>query len=219
MSILSKIRCFLTVGQGVTGSSTQVNLLDNPVQMFDSWFDQAKRSGLLLPESMTVASASLDSKPSARIVLLKSFDRHGFVFFTNYSSRKGGELVENPQAALLFHWAVLQRQVRIEGRVEKVSQAESLAYFQSRPRGSQIGAWASYQSSLISDRSVLNQAVKEMERRYEGKSIPLPPFWGGFRVIPEHMEFWQGRTDRLHDRFVFDRKDADGQWELSRLSP
>ncbi|MDP2562354.1 pyridoxamine 5'-phosphate oxidase [Psychrobium sp. 1_MG-2023] len=217
MSLLTKLRCLITAGQGVTGSNIQVDVLDDPIKMFGQWFEQAKEAGIVLPESVTVATASQSGIPSARVVLLKSFDDSGFTFYTNYNSRKGQELVENPQAAMVFHWNILQRQVRIEGRVERVSEAESLEYFHSRPRGSQIGAWASYQSQEIESREVLAQKSAELEKKYAGKDIPLPPFWGGFKVIPTHIELWQGRADRLHDRYYFTQ--TGNGWQRTLLSP
>lgn len=217
MSFFNKLRCLITAGQGVTGSNIKVDVLDNPIAMFGDWFSQAKDSGIILPESLTLATATKEGMPSARVVLLKSFDDSGFTFFTNYNSRKGQELCDNPQAAMVFHWNILQRQVRIEGRIERVSEEESLAYFHSRPRGSQIGAWASYQSSEIDSRDVLSDKVKELEAKYQGKEIPLPPFWGGFKLIPTHMELWQGRSDRLHDRYYFTQTDSG--WQRSRLAP
>jgi len=217
MSFLTKLRCLITAGQGVTGSNISVEVLDNPIDMFAKWFEQAKDTGIVLPESMTVATATKDGRPSARVVLLKSFDQDGFVFFTNYNSRKGGELADNPHAAIVFHWNILQRQVRIEGAIEKVSEQESLAYFHSRPRGSQLGAWASHQSQPIDSRETLAATVKELEQKYAGQEIPLPPFWGGFRVKPSHIELWQGRSDRLHDRYSFDAT-ATG-WQRELLAP
>ena len=214
MSFLTKLRCLFTAGQGVTGSNVSVEVLDNPINMFAKWFEQAKDSGIILPESMTVATATADGRPSARVVLLKSFDQDGFVFFTNYNSRKGGELAQNPHAAIVFHWNILQRQVRIEGAIEKVSEQESLAYFHSRPRGSQIGAWASHQSQVIESRETLAATVKQLEQQYAGQEIPLPPFWGGFRVKPSHIELWQGRSDRLHDRYSFNATSTGWQREL-----
>ncbi|NRA55524.1 MAG: pyridoxamine 5'-phosphate oxidase [Gammaproteobacteria bacterium] len=214
MSFLTKLRCLFTAGQGVTGSNVSVEVLDNPINMFAKWFEQAKDSGIILPESMTVATATADGRPSARVVLLKSFDQDGFVFFTNYNSRKGGELAQNPHAAIVFHWNILQRQVRIEGAIEKVSEQESLAYFHSRPRGSQIGAWASHQSQVIESRETLAATVKQLEQQYAGQEIPLPPFWGGFRVKPSHIELWQGRSDRLHDRYSFNASSTGWQREL-----
>jgi len=217
MSFFTKLRCLITAGQGVAGSNISVNVLDNPIAMFDDWFEQAKEAGIVLPESLTLATASATGMPSARVVLLKSFDQSGFTFFTNYNSRKGQELTENPQAAMVFHWNILQRQVRIEGQIERVSEQESLAYFHSRPRGSQIGAWASAQSSEIDSRETLADKVKELDKKYQGKTIPLPPFWGGFKLIPTHMELWQGRADRLHDRYYFTQT-TDG-WQRTRLAP
>jgi pyridoxamine 5'-phosphate oxidase len=185
--------------------------------MFAQWYEQAKNSGIVLPESMTVATATPQGRPSARVVLLKSFDQDGFVFFTNYNSRKGAELATNPYAAIVFHWNILQRQVRIEGEIERVTVQESLEYFHSRPRGSQISAWASYQSQPIDNRESLAAKVKELEHKYAGQEIPLPPFWGGFRVKPSHIELWQGRSDRLHDRYSFTASEMGWQREL--LSP
>lgn len=217
MSLLTKLRCLITAGQGVTGSNISVEVLDDPIAMFGQWFEQAKDSGIILPESMTVATATSAGRPSARVVLLKSFDHDGFVFFTNYNSRKGQELTQNPYAAIVFHWNILQRQVRIEGEIEKVSEQESLAYFRSRPRGSQIGAWASAQSEPIESREALAQRVKQLEAQYAGKEIPLPPFWGGFRVKPSLIELWQGRSDRLHDRYCFTPTKTG--WQRVLLSP
>lgn len=217
MSFLTKLRCLVTAGQGVTGSNINVEVLDEPIAMFRQWFEQAKGSGIILPESMTVATSTSDGRPSARVVLLKSFDENGFVFFTNYNSRKGQELTQNPYAAIVFHWNILQRQVRIEGTIEKVSEQESLEYFHSRPRGSQIGAWASYQSQQIENREQLAEKVKQLEVEYAGKEIPLPPFWGGFRVKPSQIELWQGRSDRLHDRYCF-TPTKEG-WQRTLLSP
>ena len=167
---------------------------------------------------MTLVTASSNGQPSARIVLLKEFDQRGFVFFTNYESRKGQELAENPQAALLFCWLELERQVRIEGRVERVSAEESLEYFQSRPKGSQIGAWASPQSRAIPGREVLEEKIQELTARYQNEEVlPLPPNWGGYRLRPQQVEFWQGRENRLHDRILYTHTGAD--WRLDRLAP
>lgn len=217
MSFLTKIRCLLTAGQGVTGSNIDVQVLDDPIAMFGQWFEQAKETGIVLPESLTLATATAEGKPSARVVLLKSYDKDGFVFFTNYGSRKGGELASNPHAAMVFHWNILQRQVRIEGTIERVSEQESLEYFHSRPRGSQIGAWASYQSQEIDNRESLAVKAKEIEAQYADQAIPLPPFWGGFKLTPHTMELWQGRADRLHDRYTFNKTDSG--WTRKLLSP
>ncbi len=166
---------------------------------------------------MTVATATSDGAPSARMMLLKGVDPRGFVFFTNYQSRKSGELLSNPRAALVFHWAVLQRQVRVEGTVEKLPQDESEAYFRTRPRGSRIGAWASKQSAELSRRAELDQRFRECEARFAGQDVPLPPFWGGFRLTPLLIEFWQGRLNRLHDRVRYTREGSS--WNVARLYP
>ncbi|MDW8146230.1 MAG: pyridoxamine 5'-phosphate oxidase [Roseiflexaceae bacterium] len=189
----------------------------DPLVQFQRWFDQAVELGLIEPNAMTLATATPDGRPSARMVLLKGVDNGGFVFFTNYESRKGVELTMNPWAALVFYWPELERQVRVEGRVERISPEESDAYFASRPNGSRIGAWASRQSSVIGSRAELEQRVAELERLYANREIPRPPFWGGFRVIPDAIEFWQGRPNRLHDRLRY-RRDA-GRWIIERLSP
>jgi len=167
---------------------------------------------------MTLATASKSGQPSARIVLLKGFDESGFVFFTNYSSQKGRELEENPCAALVFHWSALEQQVRIAGRVNKISREESEAYFRSRPWGSRVGAWASLQSEVIPNREGLDHRMEQLMVEYKDKDVPLPPCWGGFRVAPDSMEFWQGRPNRLHDRFRYTRL-ADNTWKIERLSP
>ena len=189
----------------------------DPIQQFARWFEQAQRSSIQYPEAMSAATATPDGKPSVRMVLLKGFDARGFCFFTNYESRKGSELQHNPQVALLFYWEPFERQVRIEGRVEKMSEEESYAYFASRPRGSRIGAWASAQSAMIEDRAELEKLVHKYERQFEGRDVPLPPFWGGYRCVPEAIEFWQGRVNRLHDRLCYLREGAG--WKIVRLSP
>ncbi|BAY96728.1 pyridoxal 5'-phosphate synthase [Tolypothrix tenuis PCC 7101] len=197
-------------------SETEVN--PNPFMQFKQWFDQALAAQLPEPNAMTLATAMPDGKPSARMVLLKNFDERGFVFFTNYNSRKGQELAENPQAALVFWWAELERQVRITGQVEKVSEAESDQYFYSRPENSRLGAWASNQSEVIESREVLEQRLQELQDKYETQDIPRPVNWGGLRVIPVEVEFWQGRPSRLHDRLLYTRLD-NGNWKIERLSP
>jgi pyridoxamine 5'-phosphate oxidase len=217
MSLISRIRAILTLGQGMTRGLTDLTAGQDPIALFGSWFESAKRAGVALPEAMTVATASKGGVPSARMMLLKAFGPDGFVFYTNYDSRKGEELTGNPRAALVLHWATLQRQVRVEGRVERVSTAESAAYFQSRPRGSQIGAWASQQSSPLERREDLEQAYRRYQQKFSAGEVPLPPFWGGFRVIPDCMEFWQGRINRLHDRLRYSRR--DGGWTVERLYP
>ncbi len=193
------------------------DLNSDPLAQFKKWFAQARAVGLPLPESFMLATATRDGKPSARMILLKGVDKGGFVFYTNYESRKADELASNPQASAVFHWNELFRQIRIEGRIEKVSPAESEKYFHSRARGSQIGAWASRQSTVIPTRADLEKQVSEIKGRYRGQQVPLPPFWGGYRIMPDRIEFWQGRPDRLHDRFVY-AKDGQG-WKISRLSP
>lgn len=190
----------------------------NPFKQFQQWFDQALAAQLPEPNAMTLATVAPDGKPSARIVLLKNFDPHGFVFYTNYSSHKGQQLQANPWAALVFWWAELERQVRIEGRVEKVSETESDAYFHSRPLGSQLGAWVSQQSQVINTREVLEVRLQELEEKYINQVVPRPTHWGGFRVIPTAIEFWQGRPNRLHDRLLYRRLD-EGRWLIERLSP
>lgn len=192
------------------------NVNPNPFLQFERWFEQARAEGGLEPNAMTVSTVGADGKPSSRICLLKEFDEKGFVFFTNYTSSKGQALEAHPYASLLFFWMFQQRQVHINGRVEKISEAESTEYFKSRPLGSQIGAWASLQSKPIS-REELEQRFKDYQEQF-GNDVPKPPHWGGYRVIPESIEFWQGRPSRLHDRIKFTRDEA-GQWQFTRLSP
>jgi pyridoxamine 5'-phosphate oxidase len=217
MTFLEKIRCLLTFGQGVALPLPNIDKDIAPFPLFKQWFDEANKAGILLPESMSVSSCGLDGQPSSRMVLLKSFDEKGFVFYTNYHSRKSQNLTENPKVALLFHWNVLQRQIRIEGEVEKVSPQESADYFHSRDRGSQIGAWASKQSSKLVDDNELEQRFSHFKEKFGENEIPLPEFWGGWRVKPKHIEFWQGRASRLHDRICFDK--VDNQWLQHRLHP
>ncbi len=191
----------------------------DPFQQFTIWYDEAVAAGLPEPEAMTLSTATLEGQPSARIVLLRGYDERGFCFFSNYSSQKGQELAANPYAAVTFHWVELERQVRISGRVEKVTEAESDAYFQSRPSQSRIGAWSSPQSNVISSRDALEDMFKKYQEQYlDETAIPRPEHWGGYRVIPERIEFWQGRPNRLHDRLRFIRIDQ-GPWTLHRLAP
>jgi pyridoxamine 5'-phosphate oxidase len=191
----------------------------NPIEQFATWFSTAVNSGLPDVNAMSLGTAAPDGRPSVRVVLLKSFDEHGFVFFTNYNSRKGRDLDANPQAALGFYWMQLERQVRIDGRAHKTSREESQEYFHSRPRGSQLGAWVSHQSEVIDARRILDARLAEMTQRFAGQDvIELPPHWGGYRVVPETIEFWQGRANRLHDRFLYTRQ-KDGSWTLDRLAP
>ena len=196
---------------------TEADALDDPIQQFSLWFGEALKAELLDTNAMTLATASRDGVPAARIVLLKGFDEAGFVFFTNYESAKARDLEDNPRACLLMFWAVLERQVRITGRVARTSSEESETYFRSRPFESQIGAWASAQSQKVNERAVLESRYAELAAKYAGMPVPLPPFWGGYRVAPESIEFWQGRKSRLHDRLLYKRR--DGQWERSRLAP
>ncbi|MDB9313435.1 pyridoxamine 5'-phosphate oxidase [Spirulina sp. CS-785/01] len=190
----------------------------NPFHQFKTWFDQALKAQLPEPNAMTLATATPDGKPSARMVLLKDFDEQGFTFYTNYNSVKGQQLIANPWASLVFWWVELERQVRIEGRVEKLSPQESDTYFHSRPLGSQLGAWASEQSRAIPSQDFLEKQLAQYQQKYANQTIPRPPHWGGFRVIPVMMEFWQGRPNRLHDRLCY-RLDQQGMWQRERLSP
>ena len=189
----------------------------NPFAQFNTWFHEALSAELPDPNAMVLATATQDGKPSARVVLLKEYNERGFVFYTNYEGRKSAELIQNPHAALLFFWGELERQVRIEGTVEKTSREESEEYFKTRPVDSRLGAWASHQSSVIPGRSDLEQKVTDLKRLYAGQEIPLPPYWGGFRVNPDAFEFWQGRASRLHDRIRYVL--AGGVWSIERLSP
>ncbi len=190
----------------------------DPLRQFDLWFDEAVRSGLTEPNGMTLATVDAAGRPAARIVLLKGYDQRGFVFYTSYESRKARELDVNPRAALCFWWPELERQVRIEGTVEKTSAEESDSYFRSRPRESQLGAWVSDQSAVIAGREVLEQRLAELEAQYAGSEIPRPPRWGGYRLVPDMIEFWQGREARLHDRLRYRRGSGD-TWLMERLSP
>jgi len=189
----------------------------DPVVQFEKWFQQATELGIYEPNAMTLATVDERGVPFQRTVLLKIFDGEGFVFFTNYSSRKAAQMEANPNVCLLFPWITLERQVIVQGRAEKISSAESLKYFVSRPRESQIGAWVSNQSEVITSRKFLMQKLSEIKEKFAHGEIPLPSFWGGFRVVPETVEFWQGGPARLHDRFLYSR--AGEGWEINRLSP
>ena len=193
-------------------------LNDNPFTQFENWFLQAEESGMRMPNTMTLATVSADGQPSARLVLLKFFDENGFVFYTNYESRKAKEIAGNPKVALLFPWHDLDRQVRITGSAEKVSMAQSTKYFLSRPKGSQLGAWVSNQSSVITSRQLLMSKLEELKSKFKNKEVPLPSCWGGYRVVPDTFEFWQGRKNRLHDRFQYSKQEAVG-WKIERLAP
>ncbi len=197
----------------------QSDVDSDPLVQFKQWMVEAVDSEVPEPNAMVLATLNQYSRPSARVVLLKDIEEGGFVFYTNYNSEKGQELAAHPFAALNFNWLELQRQVRIEGRVEKVSEEMSKAYFQSRPRGSQIGAWASPQSTIIEDRSILEENVKRLEEKYQGQEVlPIPPHWGGYSLKPDLIEFWQGRPSRLHDRIRY-RLDEKGKWLIERLAP
>lgn len=189
----------------------------DPVVEFRRWFEAARGAGLLEPNAMTLATAEATGRVSARTVLLKAYDERGFVFFTNYGSRKARQIASNPRASALFTWLPLQRQLEVSGRVEKISAAESVAYFLSRPVGSRLGAWVSEQSEIVPSRAVLVAKFEELKRRFSGGDIPKPEGWGGFRIVPEEFEFWQGGHDRLHDRFRYTR--VDGGWRIDRLAP
>ena len=201
----------------IKGSLSEEDVQKNPIDQFNIWLDQARHAELPEPNAMTVASVDENGKPSARVVLIKEVDHKGFVFFTNYESRKGKALTHNPQAALLFFWPELERQIRIEGSVEKLSDEESDEYFHSRPLDSRIGAWASPQSQVISGRSVLVAKAAEYALKF-ALNPPRPPHWGGFRVKPQALEFWQGRPSRLHDRIRYTQQ-AYGIWKIERLAP
>lgn len=193
------------------------DLARDPFRQFEKWFQEAEAAKVIEPNAMTLATSTRDGQPSARTVLLKSFDGRGFVFFTNYESRKGRELAENARATLVFPWLSLERQVVVEGPVTKTSPEESETYFHSRPHGSQLGAWVSQQSSIVPNRAALEEGFKTVEKKYAGQPVPMPPYWGGYRVVPELVEFWQGRRSRLHDRLRY-RRQPDG-WSIERLAP
>ena len=199
------------------GGLDREDLAEDPFEQFARWFEQAERAELLEPNAMSMASADASGRVSLRTVLLKYFGRDGFVFFTNYESRKAADIAVNPQVALMFPWLALERQVRIEGNAERISKKDSLVYFLKRPRGSQLGAWVSRQSSIVGSRQLLEMKLAEMQRKFADGEVPLPSFWGGYRVRPRLFEFWQGRPSRLHDRFQY-TPDGDA-WRIERLAP
>jgi pyridoxamine 5'-phosphate oxidase len=217
MSIKIFLKTVRNLTKGIVTGLPEPTKDRDPIDLFTEWFGVARDSNIILPEAMTLATATADGRPSARMVLLKGFGEDGFTFFTNYGSRKADELESNPHAALTFHWEILQRQVRIEGTAHKISPEESAAYFATRALDSKLGAWASKQSKPLSSRNELEDAVKAMKSKFGGMEVPLPPFWGGYRLAPERIEFWQGRLGRLHDRLVW-VQDGDG-WRNERLYP
>ncbi|MCW8854862.1 MAG: pyridoxamine 5'-phosphate oxidase [Gammaproteobacteria bacterium] len=190
----------------------------NPYRQFEAWYAQTIETGVYEPGAMSLATVDEEGQPWQRTVLLKLFDEQGFVFFTNYESRKAKQMDANPKVSLLFPWHAMGRQLKMTGEVEKISTAESLKYFTTRPRGSQLGAWASNQSQIISSRSILVSMFDSMKQKYDNQEVPLPPFWGGYRVKPETFEFWQARDSRLHDRFIY-RKNEAGEWFSERMAP
>ncbi len=217
MTLIEKLRCLFSFGQGVALALPEINTDTPPITLFDQWFNDAKKSGLLLPEAVSVSTCDNNGQPKSRMVLLKEFDTTGFIFYTNYGSDKSSQLNDNNKIALLFHWGVLQRQVRIEGVVEKVDNEISAAYFHSRDRGSQIGAWASKQSTHLQHENELSERNAYYEQLFKGKEVPLPEFWGGWRVKPQYFEFWQGRSSRLHDRLCFEYNNE--QWQHFKRHP
>ena len=207
-----------TSNRAGTGKLDEETSDPNPIRQFQSWYKEAISAGLPMPDAMTLATATTSGRPSARMVLLKSVDERGFVFYTNYRSRKARELEANPWAAIVFHWEGIEKQFRAEGRVSRVSAAESDQYFQTRPRESQLGAVASPQSDVIESREVLEQRFRELEDDYRDRTIERPSHWGGYRLTPERIEFWKGRPSRLHDRLLYEL-DLNGIWIRSRLAP
>jgi pyridoxamine 5'-phosphate oxidase len=200
------------------GDLTLKDLDPDAIRQFQKWLETALQAGVPEPNAMTLATVDEHGQPSARVVLLKGIDARGFAFFTNYKSRKGRELAKNPHAALVFYWTELERQVCVAGQVERLSRAEAQAYFASRPRGNRLGAWVSKQSTVIANREVLEAKLAELEKQYPGQDIPMPEAWGGYILNPSRIEFWQGRPNRLHDRFLYTRLSSGG-WRIERLSP
>jgi pyridoxamine 5'-phosphate oxidase len=200
------------------GELDRAQLKPSPFDQFALWFEHAMEAKVVEPNAMSLATTGADQRPLVRTVLLKMYDQLGFVFFTNFQSRKARQIAENAHVSLLFPWLALERQVIVCGDAEKISTAESLTYFVTRPRGSQLGAWVSAQSSVITTRALLEQQWEEMKRKFGEGEVPLPSFWGGYRVVPREIEFWQGRPSRLHDRFLYTRQ-PDGSWNIDRLAP
>lgn len=216
MDLTARLRMIATLGQGVARGLPDAARDRDPLELLEEWYEAARSAGILLPEAFSLATATATGIPSVRMILVKGFDERGIVFYTNYGSRKARELDENPVAAICFHWAVLQRQARVEGTVRRVTSEESDAYFRTRTRGSKIGAWASRQSETLESRSVLEERVKAKQREYGSDEVPRPEFWGGYVLAPLRIEFWQGRADRLHDRLLFER-DSEGEPWVTRL--
>lgn len=194
------------------------DLNDDPIAQFEDWFRYACDTVPMDPNAVTISTVDGEGRPSSRTVLLKYFDESGFVFFTNFESKKAKDIENNPWVSMLFFWSDAARQVKIRGKAERIPTTETMKYFMSRPRGSQIGAWVSAQSSVVTSRSLLENKFQEMKQKFSNKEVPLPSFWGGYRVVPEEIEFWQGRRNRLHDRFQFTKQD-DGTWSIDRLAP
>lgn len=202
----------------VTQGLNESDLDPNPFTQFQRWYEEAVAANVIEPNAMTLATATRDGLPSARTILLKGFDERGFIFYTNYESQKGKELDENPNAAVVFYWATFERQIRVAGAIHKISPEESEAYFKSRPMGARLGAWVSLQSQVIPNRDVLEERLTELMNEFaDTETIPMPPYWGGYCLVPSTIEFWQGRVNRLHDRFRYSLQEA--KWKIERLSP
>ncbi|PLA74449.1 pyridoxamine 5'-phosphate oxidase [Hydrogenovibrio sp. SC-1] len=201
------------------GGLDEENSADNPFRQFEIWFKQAQEADLLEPNAMSLSTVDAQGQPSLRTVLLKQFDTDGFVFFTNYQSEKSKQIAQNPNVALLFPWLALERQVKVLGKAEKISLAQSMKYFASRPKGSQIGAWVSQQSQVVSSKQVLLSQFEKMKQKFQSGEVPFPDFWGGYRVVPHQIEFWQGGDNRLHDRICYEWLDSENRWLKKRLAP